>query len=240
EADVAGDGLRLQMQAKMAKELREVKEPQEEMSAKLQQLEKLQAAAREREVDFRAELEKVGEAAATSSAKLRRLDTELRPKNGTPVGSAEVRDIVAEALVAPKLKAQCQEYCEPLLLPLQKRLEKLATEVVCAPALATERAAREELGGLLRAEMQQVALQVSSRQKNALEQELRTFVEAVRRQLLESLEASSSRCCWQLKEAASSHSTEMRALSSHLGDVERFTHALGYAVQDMQKGRTKA
>eukprot|EP00913_Durusdinium_trenchii_P002492 g2304.t1 len=184
----------------------------------------------QRQVATRVELDRLRQEVSTTSTKLAHLSDLQNCLN-----EEQVRSIVKEGL--EKAKAQMQECLQPFS-PLERRLEQLAAEVSRHQTLAAR--AREELGGLLRAEMQDVAMDAALRQRSLMDSEVRSLLELQRRQFTEALEAAASRASCQLKDISTTHATEVRALASRLTDAERFAQQVGFAVHEMQKHRVKA
>ncbi|CAK9071429.1 unnamed protein product, partial [Durusdinium trenchii] len=182
------------------------------------------------QVATRVELDRLRQEVSTTSTKLAHLSDLQNCLN-----EEQVRSIVKEGL--EKAKAQMQECLQPFS-PLERRLEQLAAEVSRHQTLAAR--AREELGGLLRAEMQDVAMDAALRQRSLMDSEVRSLLELQRRQFTEALEAAASRASCQLKDISTTHATEVRALASRLTDAERFAQQVGFAVHEMQKHRVKA
>eukprot|EP00435_Cladocopium_sp_Y103_P003062 s2530_g1.t1 len=237
ELDVNSETLRLELQTSLEYKLcDQVTQPLEEIRQELKKIQDqnerrsaLMEEQEERQVAVRTDLDRLRQDVSSNSGKLVQLaDLKLQTED-------QVRAHISELLI--KAKADFQEQLQPFS-PIERRLEQLKIEVSRHQTMAER--AREELGGLLRAEMQHVAMEAASRQKILVDQELRSLLDLQQRQFTEALEAAASRASCELKELSAGHATEVRALALRLTDAERFSQQVGFAVREMQKLRVKA
>jgi len=237
ELDVNSESLRLELQTCLAHKISdEVTRPLEEIRRELKRLDNdterhsgLMEEHEQRQVDVRGDLDRLRQEVSSNAGKLVQLsDLKFQTED-------QVRRHISELLT--KAKADFREQLQPFS-PIERRLEQLAIEVSRHQTMAER--AREELGGILRAEMQSVALEAASKQRKLVDQELRSILDLQQRQFTEALEAAASRASCELKEISGCHGKEVRALASRLQDAEHFSQQVGFAVREMQKHRVKA
>lgn len=237
ELDVNSESLRLELQTSLEHKIcNQVTHPLEEIRQELKKIQDqnerrsvLMEEQEKRQVAVRTDLDRLRQDVSSNSGKLVQLaDLKLQTED-------QVRAHISELLI--KAKVDFQEQLQPFS-PIERRLEQLKIEVSRHQTMAER--AREELGGLLRAEMQTVAMEAASRQKILVDQELRSLLDLQQRQFTEALEAAASRASCELKELSAGHATEVRALALRLTDAERFSQQVGFAVREMQKLRVKA
>eukprot|EP00434_Breviolum_minutum_P000626 symbB.v1.2.000547.t1/scaffold19.1/size443072/11 len=257
ELDVNSESLRLELQTCLTHKISdEVTRPMDEIRRELRRLDNdterhstLMEEHEQRQVDVRGDMDRLRQEVSSNAGKLVQLsDLKFQTED-------QVRRHISELLT--KAKADFREQLQPFS-PIERRLEQLAIEVSRHQTMAER--AREELGGILRAEMQSVALEAASKQRKLVDQELRSILDLQQRQFTEALEAAASRASCELKEISGCHGKEVRALASRLQDAEHFSQQarrfgglqnlicliswisqmVGFAVREIQKHRVKA